>query len=89
MGKCDEAEKMLDKALENIEVNSRKSSPIEIAAWKSHALIVKAIILNSRGDLKAALSESQKALEVAKKRNIVPRINEATEVINYLESKIK
>lgn len=89
IGKVEEAEEILSEALENIDKNSGKSSSLEIAAWKSHALVVKAIILNSKGELKEALSEAEKALEIAKKENVVPRIKEITEVINYLKSKIK
>jgi tetratricopeptide (TPR) repeat protein len=88
MGKVEEAEKILNEALENLDKNSGGSSPLEIAAWKSHALVVKAIILNSRGETKEALSDAEKALKMAKKENVIPRIKEITEVINYLESRI-
>lgn len=88
MGKISEAEKILDEALKNLDKNSGKSSSLEIAAWKSHALVVKAIILNSKGDIKEALSELQIALEIAQKENVIPRIIEITEVIKYLKSKI-
>jgi tetratricopeptide (TPR) repeat protein len=89
MGKLNQAESTLNDAIKGIEANSGKSSSIEIAVWKSHALIVKAIILNSKGNIKKALSEAESALEVAEESNVVPRINESTEIVNYLKLKIK
>jgi len=87
-GQISLAEKELGKAIGNIDKNIGGSSALEIAVWKSHALIVKTLLLNSKGKFKEALKESQNAFKIAEKENAILRMKEATEIINFLKSKI-
>ncbi len=84
--KIDEAEKQIEQALFKIDMNNGSSSKMHIVVWKSYALCVKALILNSKGQIKEAIKEAEQAHQLAKKEHLAMRIEEAKQILEYLRS---
>ena len=89
MGKVSKAQDTINEAISKIEADTGGSDSLEIAVWKSHAFIVLALILNSKGRVKEAIQYAKEALEMAKKEKAFQRVQDATKTIDYLESKLK
>ena len=85
--KIKESKALIDEALVAIGRNTDNALLLEIAAWKSHALMVKSLVQNSEGKKKLAIIAVKEALALAKKENIIPRVHEAEELIEFLLSK--
>lgn len=86
-GQIGKAEKEIGKAIKEILENS--SSEKYSTIKHSYALMVKALVLNTRGALPEALSKAKESLKVAESKNRVFRIKQAKELIDYLENKAK
>lgn len=82
IGKLSEAKKAIDKSIEEIEKNSAKID--DTSAWFSHALMVKALVLNAESKKREALSFAKKALRIAEKGKKAFRIDQAKTLIEQL-----
>jgi len=84
-GHVAKAEKMIDQAIEEIVQNSSKEKHFQI--FRSHALMVKALIYNSKDQASKSLMSAEKALEMAKKSASSFRVKQAEEIIKFLKEK--
>ena len=83
-GKVDNAEKVIEESLRLIDQNTAGMKPMFIAVWKSHALKVKALILNSEGRHKEAMLLAKRSLAFAQKFRLAIRTREAEEAIRSI-----
>ena len=84
-GKVDPASGLIDEAITLIDQNTENAPEMNLAVWKSHALMVKALLLNSRGDKTNAISLVKEAGVLSGKFNLVIRINQSRELLDYLQ----
>jgi len=83
IGKLEEASKLIRLAINNIRKNTSKESYIEVR--ESYAIMIKAILLRTRGEEAEAKKYAYEALEIAKKGGAVFRIKQAKEVIKLFQ----
>jgi tetratricopeptide (TPR) repeat protein len=84
MGRLQEVEMIIDEAIEGIDENTSGWSKMHIAVWKSHALMVKALIFNVRSEREKALRFAKEALGLAKKQGLAVRVGEARSLVECL-----
>ena len=84
-GHVEKASKIVNQAVEEIVQNSSNEKHFRV--WHSHALMVKALIFNSKNQILKALKFAKDALEVAEKSASIFRVKQAEEIIEFLEEK--
>jgi tetratricopeptide (TPR) repeat protein len=84
--KIDQAKTLIDSALVNIDCNSGNSPVLNIAVWKSHALMVKALILNSQHHQNEAIVLAKEANDLAKKEKLKIRTEESQQLLDFLKT---
>jgi len=88
-GKVAEAEKMIVEAIEKIDLNSGNSSDLEVAVWRTQAMMVQALILNLEGRLSEAIKMVDEAFKIAKKNKLSARIDQTKWLASYLKHEKK
>jgi len=85
-GKLEEAKKIITGALQKIDQNMANMDAMPTAVWKSHALLVKALIVNSEGNKQQAIAILEEALTLAKSKNLSVRISEISSKLAWIKS---
>ncbi len=85
IGKVRGASKLIDEAIEDIEKNTAKEEYFSV--WQPYALMVKALIYNSKEKFGEAMKYAKKASVIAKIDNRVFRIKQAQELVDLLKKK--
>jgi tetratricopeptide (TPR) repeat protein len=84
--KLEQANSLIDSALTNISANTANVPVLNIAVWKSHALMVKALILNSQHHRNEAIVLAQKANDLVIKEKLKLRTEEAKQLLDFLRT---
>ena len=83
-GKLEAAKEIIPGALQKIDQNT--ADPMRIAVWKSHALLVKALVVHAEGDNQQAESILGEALSIARSQNLSVRTSEITSKLAWIRS---
>lgn len=83
IGKLEEASKLIKLAINNIRRNTSSESYIEVR--ESYALMVRALLLRTRGEMAEAKQSAYEALKIAEKGRAVFRVKQAEEVLKLFK----
>jgi tetratricopeptide (TPR) repeat protein len=85
--KLDKANKEIGEALNSIEKDMNHPNKLGIIAWKSYALMVRALIVSSCGRSDEAVNCAAEALLMAKNNKLKIRTKQARSLLEFVKSK--